>query len=85
MKLYDVARAGEVQFTAEHAHAAHGENVVALFGQRFIVAADVVELPLCGAGIFLPLLLDVDERHWRRQNAKCWMPDIKSPSSRASI
>ena len=62
MKLYDVARAGEVQFTAEHAHAAHDEGVVALFGQRFIVAADVVKLPLCGAGIFLPLLLDVDER-----------------------
>ena len=61
MKLYDVARAGEVQFTAEHAHAAHDEGVVALFGQRFIVAADVVELSLCGAGIFLPLLLDVDE------------------------
>ena len=62
MKLYDVARAGEIQFTAEHAHAAHGQQTGTLAGLPFIVAAFVEQFPLDRAQVVRPLLLDVDER-----------------------
>lgn len=84
-ELDDVAVSAQAKPTADHLHPSGDEQAAAPFGLVCVMAAGVVELAFDGAAVLRPLLFQMDERHWRRQKQKCWMPDRGSQSSGPAI
>lgn len=60
-KFHDVTDAGQPQPVADDPHAAHRQQVAALFPQGFIMAAFMQQVALGGAQVLGPLLFQISE------------------------
>ena len=61
-ELHYVALAAQAQPVRYHAHAAHSEKPAALFAERFVVGALMLQAPFGGVQVLAPLLFHVGER-----------------------
>ena len=60
-EFHNVADSAESQLTADHPHPPHNQQIAPFLHLGLVMTALVVQLPLCGAGVFRPLLLQMNE------------------------
>ena len=82
MKFHHIAFTGHTEYRRMDTHGTNNQQVAAAFraaAVRFFVQNRAVHR----AVILRPLVLHMDERHCRRQNAKCCKPESWRKSSSA--